>query len=162
MKMEVDTYRLGVLAANASGTATETPDETNAYKSFLAGQEYLFDHTVPGVGRVAYMSYEFYNLLKLDPSFTKQGDVSQNMVINGMLGMVDNVPLIPVPASYLPADTNFMIVHPIAATAPVKLAEYHMHVDPPGISGVLIEGRIYYDAFVLDSKKDAIYVSAKS
>lgn len=31
---------------------------------------------------------------------------------------------------------------------------YH---DPPGISGELVEGRIVYDAFVLDNKKMAIF-----
>lgn len=158
----VDTYRLGVMSANAGGTAVETPDETNAYKSFLLGQEYMGDNKVPMGGRIAYVTYEFFNFLKLDPSFVKQGDMSQSMVTNGVLGMVDGIPLIPVPSSYLPADANFMIVHPIAAVAPIKLSEYHIHVDPPGISGSLIEGRIYYDAFVLESKTDAIYYSSKS
>lgn len=57
------------------------------------------------------------------------------------------------------AGTNFgfMIAHPVATVAPTKLEEYKVHQDPPGISGELIEGRIVYDAFVLDNKKKAIY-----
>ena len=39
----------------------------------------------------------------------------------------------------------------------MNLAEYKIHTDAPGISGSLVEGRVYYDAFVLDNKKDAIY-----
>ena len=42
--------------------------------------------------------------------------------------------------------------------APVKLTEYKIHTDAPGISGWLVEGRIRYDAFVLDQKKPAIGV----
>ena len=41
--------------------------------------------------------------------------------------------------------------------APEKLASYNTHVNPPGINGQLVEGRIVYDAFVLDNKKMAIY-----
>ena len=49
-----------------------------------------------------------------------------------------------------------MIAHPCATVAPVKLESYKTHQDPPGISGSLVEGRIVYDAFVLDNKKKAI------
>lgn len=53
-----------------------------------------------------------------------------------------------------------MITHPVATVAPTKLEEYKIHQDPPGISGELVEGRIVYDAFVLDNKKMAIYYVA--
>jgi hypothetical protein len=33
-----------------------------------------------------------------------------------------------------------------------------MHDGPPGVSGWLVEGRMYYDCFVLNNKKNAIYV----
>jgi hypothetical protein len=42
--------------------------------------------------------------------------------------------------------------------SPKKLAEYKEHLDPPGVSGVLVEGRVYYDAFVTERKKVAIGV----
>jgi hypothetical protein len=38
------------------------------------------------------------------------------------------------------------------------LSEYKIHDNPPGINGWLVEGRVYYDAFVLENKKSAIYV----
>lgn len=42
----------------------------------------------------------------------------------------------------------------------VKLESYKTHEDPPGINGTLVEGRICYDAFVLENKKKAIYYQA--
>ena len=45
-----------------------------------------------------------------------------------------------------------------ASVSPVKLAEYKTHIDPPGINGTLVEGRIYYDAFVLTNKANGIVV----
>ena len=35
-----------------------------------------------------------------------------------------------------------------------------MNENPPGISGSLVEGRIVYDAFVLDNNVKAIYYQA--
>ena len=60
----------------------------------------------------------------------------------------------------LPAKFGFMIAHPVATVAPVKLAEYKIHLDPPFLSGSLVEGRIYYDAFVLENKAKGIYYQA--
>ena len=37
-----------------------------------------------------------------------------------------------------------------------KLSEFKTHIDPPGIFGWLLEGRIYYDAFVLAQKNAGV------
>ena len=74
------------------------------------------------------------------------------------MGTIDGIPIIAVPKSYLPESVNFIILNKSATTAPVKLSEYKIHDNPPGINGWLVEGRVYYDAFVLNNKKNAIYV----
>ena len=65
--------------------------------------------------------------------------------------------MIRIPEVRLPKDFGFMLVHPCATVAPTKLEDYRVHQDPPGISGQLVEGRIVYDAFVLENKEKAIY-----
>ena len=80
------------------------------------------------------------------------------MLVKGQVGMIDGIAVIVVPSAYLPENVNFIITHKSATTAPVKLSEYKIHDNPPGINGWLIEGRVYYDAFVLGEKADAIYV----
>ena len=65
------------------------------------------------------------------------------------------------PKNGLPEGFGFMIAHPVATVAPSKLEDYKIHQDPPGISGSLVEGRICYDAFVLDNKVNAIYYQAQ-
>lgn len=87
-------------------------------------------------------------------------DIGNDMRLRGVVAMVDGANVIKVPASRLPENFGFMIVHPVATVAPVKLEDYRIHQDPPGISGSLVEGRICYDAFVLDNKKAAIYYQA--
>ena len=52
---------------------------------------------------------------------------------------------------------DFILTHPMACVAPKHLEDYKIHDNPPGISGWLCEGRVIYDAFVLNNKKAAIF-----
>lgn len=158
---EIDTYRISKLVAGAP-TANVIKDiavtKTNAYEKFLAVQEILDNKKVPTGGRICMCTPGYYNMLKLDEAFTKKGDMATKIAINGLVGEVDGVYIIKAPKSYFPENVNFLITNPIVMPAPIKLTEYKIHDDAPGISGHLVEGRIRYDAFVLDQKKDAIGV----
>lgn len=157
---EYDTYVFNKLAsvATARGNTDNTAlTKANAYQYFLKGMEALGNKNVPDQGRVCFGTYGFVNLLKQDPAFMRYGDSSQAMLVKGVIGEVDGCKIVKVPASRLPAGAAFIITHPIAATAPKQLEDFRIHDDPPGISGWLVEGRVIYDCFVLDSKADAVY-----
>jgi N4-gp56 family major capsid protein len=157
----IDIYRLtkwvAAATANSGRPTAANITAANAYSSFLAGQEYLDENKVPAEGRVAFVTPKFYNFLKLDSTFVKASDIGQKMLLNGQVGEVDGVKIIKAPSSYFPAKTPFVITHKSVMCAPKKLQEYKIHENPPGINGNLIEGRIYYDAFVLDAKKKGVY-----
>lgn len=155
---EIDAYRFAKICAGAGTTATGEITSSNAYDAFLDGTTALIDSKVPQSGCAAFVSSTFYKCIKEDSSFIKNGDMSQEMLVKGQVGTIDGIPVIAVPKSYLPEGVNFIITNKSATTAPVKLAEYKIHDNPPGINGWLIEGRVYYDAFVLNNKKPAIYV----
>lgn len=84
-------------------------------------------------------------------------DIGNDLRLKGVIARVDGMNVIKIPAARLPKNFGFMIAHPVATVAPTKLEDYKIHINPPGISGELVEGRICYDAFVLDNKKSAIY-----
>jgi N4-gp56 family major capsid protein len=155
---EIDMYRLSVMCANAGKSATAAATKDNAYDVFLDGTTALTNGKVPLAGRVAFVSAGYYKLLKLSDSFIKKGDLSQDMLIKGQIGEVDGVAIVVIPDSYLPENVAFVMTHRVATCAPQKLADYKIHDNPPGINGWLVEGRLYYDAFVLNNKKSAIYV----
>jgi len=157
---EFDTYVFKTLAAKAveKGACSSTAaTKSNAYSEFLDAMEYLGNHNVPDKGRVCFCSYKFANLLKQDTAFMKFGDASQEMLVRGVIGEVDGCRIVKVPAGRLPAGADFILTHPIAATAPKQLEDYKIHDNPPGISGWLVEGRLIYDCFVLEEKADAIF-----
>lgn len=155
---EIDKYRLDKMCAGAGGTASEAVTAENAYDAFLAGTAALIDANVMLSECTAIVSSEFYRFIKEDPAFIRNGDMAQKMLVKGQVGMIDGVTVIAAPKSLMPENVQFVIAAKSAVTAPVKLAEYKIHDNPPGINGWLVEGRVYYDAFVLDSKKNGIYV----
>lgn len=160
---EVDKYRFAKLVTNAAKntnerTVVKAVTKTNAYEEFLTCQAMLDNAKAPTGGRVCVCTPAYHNLIKLDDSFTKKGDMATQIAINGLVGEIDGVPTIKVPASYLPANVDFIITNPACMPAPMKLESYKVHEDPPGISGWLVEGRVRYDAFVLASKEKAVVV----
>ena len=158
---EIDSYRLSAWATAATTNGhveTQAITNSNAYSCFLNAQEALDEDKVPQTGRICYVTPAYYNLLKQDDTFIKAGDLSQKMLINGQVGEVDGVKIVKIPSSYFPSNTAFLLIWPRCSVSPKKLEDYKIHNNPPGINGYLIEGRIIYDCFVLNAKKDAIFV----
>lgn len=155
---EIDIYRLAKMAANAGTTATAAVTKENAYSVFLDATAALTEKKVPIPSRVAYVTPNYYKLIKQDDAFIKKGDMAQQIALKGQVGEIDGVPIIVIPSSYLPENVEFMLTSSIATVSPTKLFDFKTHDNPPGINGWLVEGRVYYDAFVLNNKKNAIYV----
>ncbi len=160
---EVDTYVYGVMAEGA-GTkpAAVALSETNIYDEILKATAALDNAEVPETGRVLVVAPDVYLLMKRCGDITMETDIGNDMRLRGVVSNLDGANVLKIPASRLPKDFGFMLAHPCATVAPTKLEDYKIHVDPPGISGDLVEGRIVYDAFVLDNKVKAIYYQAKA
>ena len=153
----VDAYRFGVMANNAGHKETLTLSASNVYGAIVDATSYLDDREVPMDGRILVVTSATYGLMKKSKDIVMETEVGMDMKVKGVIGSLDGMTIVKVPSNRLPEGFQFLITHRIATTAPVKLAEYKIHTDAPGISGSLVEGRVYYDAFVLDNKKDAIY-----
>ncbi|MCM1333574.1 MAG: hypothetical protein NC084_08885 [Bacteroides sp.] len=157
---EIDRYRFAKLAELAGNKDYGALTAENAYTAFVEANSRITDEEFPVENRVAFCSNGFIDLLKQDSvHFTKATELAQRRVVyKGMIGDCDGVAIIAVPKRRLPAGVSFIITHPSCAPAPVKLQEYKIHRDPPGIAGHLIEGLLYHDIFVFDRKKAAIAV----
>ena len=154
---EVDTYVYKVMVegvGNVADAAVLTKD--NIYMAILAGSETMDDAEVPDTERILVVTPAVYTLLKQAVQFDYT-DVGAEMKLKGVVGVIDGMAVVKVPASRLPENFGFMIAHPSATTAPVKLEDYGTHNDTPLSSGTIVTGRIVYDAFVLENKKAGIY-----
>lgn len=155
---EVDTYTMGVMCENAGNKpAAAALTSENIYDEITKASKALDDVECPEAGRVLVVTPETYYLMKHCPDIVLDTETGADMRIKGVIGNLDGAAVMKVPAIRLPNKFGFMLCHPSATVAPKKLEDYKLHQDPPGISGSLAEGRVCYDAFVLDNKAKAIY-----
>lgn len=158
---EVDKYVYGVMTTKAGTKPTALAlTAENIYTEILKGSQALDDAEVPESERVLVVTPATYLLMKQCKDITMETDIGNDMRLRGVIANLDGMNVQKIPTSHLPDNFGFMIAHPCATVAPVKLEDYKIHQDPPGISGALVEGRICYDAFVLDNKTKAIYYQA--
>ena len=160
---EIDKYVYNVLCENA-GTKPTAVNLTaeNILDNIVAGSNALDNAEVPDTERVLLVTPDTYLLMKKCKDIIMETEIGADMRLKGVIANLDGANVVKVPANRLPADFGFMIVHPCACVAPKKLEDYRIHQDPPGISGDLVEGRVCYDAFVLDNKVKAIYYQRKT
>ncbi len=160
---EIDTYVYNVMCTNAGNKPDAialTPE--NIYNEIIKANCVLDDNNVPETNRVMFVTPQVYLLLKQCKDIAMETNIGNDLRLKGVIGIIDGITVIKIPANRLPVDFGFMIAHPVATVAPVKLEDYNTHNNPPGISGTLVEGRLCYDAFVLDNKAKAIYYQAKT
>ena len=159
---EVDSYVYGVMTAGAGTTPGAVKlTKTNIYEEILKASNTLDNAEVPETERCIVVTPDVYVLMKQCKDITMETDIGNDMRLKGVISNLDGCMVIKVPANRLPKGFGFMMAHPCACVAPVKLEDYKIHEDPPGISGALVEGRICYDAFILENKKKAIYYQAQ-
>lgn len=155
---EVDTYTYGVMAAGAGvKPAAVTLTAENIYTEILKAGTALDNADVPEDNRQLVVTPDVYQLMKRCKDIVMDTNIGNDLRIRGVIANLDGANVIKVPAARLPENFGFILAHPVATVAPTKLEDYKIHRDPPGISGSLVEGRICYDAFVLDNKVKAIY-----
>lgn len=159
---EVDSYVFGVMCRGA-GNKPDALELTasNIYLEIIKANNALDNAEVPETGRIIVVTPDTYRLMKQCKDITMETDIGNDLRLKGVISNLDGCSVIKVPASRLPEGFGFMVAHPCATVAPTKLQDYKIHEDPPGISGSLVEGRIAYDAFVLDNKKKAIYYQSQ-
>ena len=155
---EVDSYTYDVMSSGA-GTkpAAVTLTAENIYTEIINANSALDNALVPETGRSIVVTPDVYVLMKQSKDIVMDTDIGNDLRLKGVISNLDGLNVIKVPASRLPEDFGFMVAHPCATVTPTKLESYNTHQNTPGINGQLVEGRIVYDAFVLDNKKKAIY-----
>lgn len=156
---ELETYRLGVMSSKPGYIAVDSNLATIAggapyiYADILEMTADATNHLAPENGRVLFVTPQVIAmLLQSDGKFLQYGQPSQEMKVKGIVGELDGCQVVKVPDAYFPSGLQVLMAHKDATVAVEKLKDLVIHENPPGINGNLLEGRIRYDAFVLDTK----------
>ncbi|MBR3867053.1 MAG: hypothetical protein IKM54_04570, partial [Butyricicoccus sp.] len=147
------------------GTALEidaAPTKDTVIAMFAKARTAFTNSLVPDEGRVAFVPATVFAMLALCPEFISLEKLGTPAIGRGHVGQVLGFNIIEVPDTYIPSGVHSIFTIESAACMPYKIAETKIHRDPPGISGALIEGRHYYDFFVLAEKKEAMLIAKAS
>lgn len=164
---EIDTYRLaqwaaghGLSAGNQVLSAVDGAlDDTTIVEAIFTANATMSDNKVPMNNRVLFIPELTFVKFKLADVVMGADSIAAENIRRGYKGTIDGVEVVTVPASIFPAGINFILKYKGATVDAMKLKNYRVHKNPMGVDGDVVEGRIIYDSFVLDSKCKGVYVS---
>ena len=158
----VDQYRFEKWAEGA-GTIKEDTTNTALTKNNILGAIIelggeMSNALVPKANRTLYIPTRNYKLLVQADAVVQLEKTGTKAVETGVVGTIDGNKVIPVPDSWFPESYEFLIKYKGCTVDPVKLQHYYIRKDAQGFDGPVVEGRIYFDSFVLDAKKAGVGV----
>lgn len=155
---ERDKYIFGVMVQNAGLKGeSKTFDTIKLYESIIDATAQMDEANVPDTDRTLIVTPKVYAGLKTELQQVSYNERSEENREKGVIGYLDGMAVVKVPSNLLPKDFGYMIAHKSACVAPVKLEDYNIHTNTPLSSGAIVTGRVCYDAFVLDNKKNGIF-----
>jgi hypothetical protein len=154
----VDKHRLAKWAEGAGNqyTPSAKPTKNTILGELIEANAMATEDLVPTEGRTLFISVDWYKLLVQADAVVALEKLGEQAVSKGAVGMVDGMIVKPVPTSWMPAGVGAIIKYKNCTADPVKLQNYDVLTKVQGFDGPVVQGRIYYDSFVLDAKKDGI------
>ena len=165
MTPEIDKYRLNAWATGKGlssgfsvleGSAALT--KSNILEEIFNAGAQMSDANVPEEGRTLFIKMTDFVKFKLADQVMGADSLASGTIKNGYKGTIDGMNVVTVPSSHMPSGVNFIIKHKGATVDPVTLKNMRVHKHPMGVDGDVVEGRIIYDSFVLDTKAKGIFV----
>lgn len=155
----MDKYALETISKKAgkvvvSGTAIT---KSNVVDRVTEGGVALDDAEIPAEGRTLFVSAKVHKMLRLAPEWIGVEALGKEALAKGQVGEYDGMTVVKIPEGRWPKGLNFLIVYKGSVMIAEKLHDTKLHQDPPGISGNLMEGRFYYDAFVFEPSAGGVY-----
>ena len=151
--------------SNAAGTRksiSTAPTKSTIVGSVFDGATALDNALCPAENRYLYVGATQYNLLRQSNEFLAVDTLAEKALTKGYVGMIADMKVIKVPDSFIPDDTYFLITYKKSVMLPNKIKTARVLTEVPGIDGALLEGRNYFDAFVIGARAGGVYAAVKS
>lgn len=157
--LTIDKASIGVLETQGTKASDKVAvDETNAYKKIMKARTELSKAGVPAQGRFLIASPEVMESIMQDDRFIKQGDLSQELVMAGVVGKIAGFNVFE--SCNMGATTEFICGHPDYCH---RVEEWQVPVHVQDLSGSgsyigasAVQGRKIFGVKV--SKAKAVYV----
>lgn len=143
-------------AGKVAGVAA-APTESTVFDMLAAAQGAMDEALVPESGRYCFMGVTAVAALVKSGKVIYSQEIVNKAFGKGAVFECCGFVIVKIPDSYLPANCYFLAFQKNSVVNPHKIHDTHLHENPPGISGHLMEGRFLYDAFVLGKKAAGVY-----
>lgn len=156
----MDKYRLDAWVKGAGQVLTPAAAlaKNSIVEAIIDLNAQMTDALVPTEGRTLFIPTSMYKLLKQNPDFISVDALGKKALSRGEVGEVDGCTVKPVPTGWMPTGVHFMIKYRGSTVDPVKLRHYDVLKKVQGFDGPVVQGRVYYDAFVLKAKENGVGV----
>ena len=154
----LDKHRLSKWAAGAGNqyTPDAKPTKNTILGMIIDANAMATEDLVPTENRTLFISVDWYKLLVQADAVVALEKLGVEAVGKGAVGMVDGLIVKPVPTAWMPSGIGAIIKYKNCTADPVKLQNYDVLTKVQGFDGPVVQGRVYYDSFVLDAKKGGV------
>ena len=143
--------------AGQVAAASAALDKTNVVAELEKGVTSQRNKFVPEDGRYLYVSSTTLGKLSISDEYIKIEKLGEKSLGKGVVGLFMGAQVLPVPDSFFPEGGLALLARKDSLLLPRKISTFKTHSNPPGIDGWLMEGRVYYDAFVIGGKADGVW-----
>lgn len=155
----MDQYAFKVFAQQAGqSVVVAQASKSNIIGLIAAGFTALRNKKVPLKDIFIYVGATVHEQILLSTEIMAADPLAVESLGNGVVGKLMGHHLVVVPDDYLPTGVQFMIMYKGSGLMPRKIRTLRILTDVQGIDGSVLEGRDYYDAFILGNKANGIYV----
>lgn len=157
---ELDMYALNKYATT-TGVQVSTAlalTKANVVGAFADAVTALVNEKVPATGLMAWVDATTFGKLLQTDEFLNLENLGTKALGKGVLGEVYGIQIVRVPDSYMPTNTAFVVAHPSVLMPVKKINTLRILKEHPDLDGSVLQGRIMYDAFVLNQKLKGVYV----
>lgn len=159
----MDKYAFKQFAFHAGQSVAISAPTTSTIVGLIAtGLSALDNALVPDDNRFIYVGATMAKNLVLSAEVLASDPLAEKVLGKGVFGTFMGHPIVKVPDSYFVTNLYFMIIYKMSVVFPLKFKTLRILTDAPGIDGALLEGRHFFDAFVLGSKADGVYAGVNT
>ena len=152
---EMEQFALGEFASNAGTKQSVAAPTASTILSLLLGMETAMDDArVPKQNRFCALKHEYVAMLR--QSLTNCDNITDKMLIKGVVGKIGTLHILGVSSADMPASTYAIAWQKKCVAVPKTIEDAKVSKDVPGISGILIEGRFRYGAFVVKKREAGV------
>lgn len=157
--MDKYTLKKWALQAGVVEALNAAPTKTTIVEAVFNGAKALDNALAPDQDRILYIPTTYYNMLRLSSEFLAVDNLAEKALAKGYVGMIADMQVIKVPDVYMEEGLYFLIAHKGSVINPNKIKTMRVLEDVAGIDGSVLEGRNYFDAFVLGAKSGGVYAA---